>query len=135
MKEHSPTFTRRYVSPVYLALFLVSLIPAAAQASAISYVQSIWDQFQSVVYVCKRADCAANHFVARGEFDNLRANLVPAMHEISRNATRVDITCITATFDPLVAQWGGWYFMNGVLWPADRNRLRTGARGPPWAFL
>ena len=60
-----------------------------------------------------------NHFPARGEFDNASANTVPTMDEISSGINCIEITCITAKFDPLRAVWGGWYFINGVLGPSE----------------
>ncbi len=43
------------------------------------------------------------------------------MDEISSGAPCFGITCITAVFDPAQATWGGWYFLNGILGPTDRE--------------
>lgn len=51
------------------------------------------------------------------------------MDEISTAAPCLGITCLTATFDPALAAWGGWYFMNGILGRTDRTP------GPNWGTV
>jgi hypothetical protein len=86
------------------------------------YLQQVSDKCQSTVDVYSDADSACNHFAARGEFDNSGGViLTPTMDEISSAADCLDITCITATFNATGNNWGGWYFMNGVLGATDRQ--------------
>jgi hypothetical protein len=109
-----------------LAVLLLALSTAGrGQADPVSaaatYLQMASDRFQSTVDVYSVSDSAGNHFAYRGEFDSLDADVVPAMDEISLDGPCLDITCITATFDPRFASWGGWYFMNGILRATDRE--------------
>ena len=112
-------FMRRFV--LSLVLVWVVVHPGGVAGSTLSYLQLISDQFQGTVDVYTDADAAGNRFAARGEFDDLQAGRVAAMDEISTSAPCFGITCITATFDPGSALWGGWYFLNGVLGSADRQ--------------
>jgi hypothetical protein len=105
---------------VFLVLAL-SQAHARASTLTIGYLQLVSDRCQETVDVYTNADAACNHFAARGEFDARQADLVSPMDEISTNAQCLGITCITATFDPSLVQWGGWYFLNGVLGPTDRE--------------
>ncbi len=101
-----------------MACILMAL-PVNSNASTISYLQLISDQFQQTIDVYTDADAAGNHFLARGEFDATGQDLVPAMDEISASAPCFSgITCITATYDPSRVGWGGWYWLNGVLGPS-----------------
>lgn len=102
-------------------LVVSSATVADAQPSALSYLQMVSDMFQQTIDVYTDADAAGNHFAARGEFDYFGAGLVPTMDEISANAQCLGITCLTATFIPSQTPWGGWYFMNGILGPTDRQ--------------
>jgi len=114
------TFLSRFSKIALLAVWFFGFVPGA-RASALSYLQMVSDMFQQTIDVYTDADAAGNHFAARGEFDNLSMGLVPAMDEISVNAQCLGITCLTATFNPSQTVWGGWYFMNGILGPTDRE--------------
>ncbi len=114
------------------ACILVVLLPlfallAAGQNPSVSpattYLQQASERYQQTVDVYTDADAAGNHFAYRGEIDSSGGKIqVPAMDEISPTAPCFSgITCITASFDPRQLAWGGWYFMNGVLGPADRQ--------------
>ena len=91
---------------VVLFLVLVMGRGREAAASSLTYLQMVSDRFQKTVDVYTDADAAGNHFAARGEFDNLQADRVATMDEISTAAPCLGITCITATFDPGRAVWG-----------------------------
>src|ERR1039458_4980737 len=93
--------------------------PALGGTITTAYLQQASDRFQHTIDVYSDADAAGNHFAARGEFDFRSAALVPAMDEISTGAPCLGITCITATFDPRVVPYGGWYFLNGTLDPTQ----------------
>ena len=96
---------------------------ALGQTASVTYLQSASDRYQHSVDVYSTADAAGNHFAARGEFDsnNGGAVQVGAMDEVSSSAPCQGITCITATYDPTANAWGGWYFLNGVLGPTDKQ--------------
>jgi hypothetical protein len=100
-------------------------LPAMGQGSptpATVYLRQVSDKCQSTVDVYTDADVACNHFAARGEFDSSGGVvLTPTMDEISSSADCLGITCITATFDATGNNWGGWYFMNGILGATDRQ--------------
>jgi virginiamycin B lyase len=107
---------------LWVALWMLSLsLVSRADASAFTYLQSVSDQFQQTIDVYTDADAAGNHFAARGEFDARSAGILPAMDEISTNGPCLGITCLTASYNPAQAAWGGWYFMNGILGSSDRE--------------
>jgi len=109
-----------------LAAFTVSAILACGQKTVkdttTEYLQQTSDRYQQTVDVYTDADAAGNHFAARGEFHSQGSSPTPAMDEISSTANcHSGITCITATFKADGENWGGWYFMNGVLGATDRE--------------
>jgi hypothetical protein len=112
--------------PVCLAFLAVTAPSSRGQTppptAAISYLQQASDRYQHTVDVYTDADAAGNHFPARGAFASPGGlALVPTMDEISPNAPCMGITCITASLNLNGSNWGGWYFMNGVLGPTDRQ--------------
>jgi len=108
-----------------LSLLSIGLLPflAPGQTPATIYLQSASDRSQHTVDVYTDADAPNNHFAYRGEFhDPSHLTQVPAMDEISSSAScHSGITCITAMFNPLSDDYGGWYFLNGILGPTDRQ--------------
>jgi hypothetical protein len=121
-EEEHMSHWRLYLYPV---LFMAVSLQATGQGSptpATVYIQKVSDNCQSTVDVYTDADAACNHFAARGEFDSSGGVvLTPTMDEISSSADCLGITCITATFDATGNNWGGWYFMNGILGATDRQ--------------
>src|SRR5689334_22836092 len=110
--------TRQFIQFVLVMACLCSL--AQAQSSVLTYLQRVADQYQETVDVYLRADDAGNHFPARGRFNSANGeSFVPAMDEISSSAPCIRTTCITARFLARGTNWGGWYFLNGVLGPKD----------------
>src|SRR6267143_4620675 len=112
--------------PVFLAFLAVTAPSSRGQTpsptAAISYLQLASDRYQHTVDVYTDADVAGNHFPARGAFASPGGlALVPTMDEISPNVPCMGITCITANLNLNGSNWGGWYFMNGVLGPTDRQ--------------
>jgi hypothetical protein len=108
-----------------LCLFSLVSLRASGQASAptaaTTYLQHTSDRYQQSIDVYTTADAAGNHFAARGAFASLGGlGLLPAMDEISSNAPCLGITCITASINFAGSNFGGWYFMNGLLGPTDR---------------
>ena len=117
--ERSPHM--RVIFTVLLLCGVRAVSAAENSSAAVQYLKSVSDQFQQTVDVYTDADAAGNHFAARGEFhDPSHSSLLPIMDEISGTVECYrGITCITATFDPKKNDWGGWYFLNGVLGPHD----------------
>jgi hypothetical protein len=127
------SFLRKLGCLMFSAFF--GLLYQGARASTITYLQGRSDIFQHTVDLYTDADAAGNHFAARGEIDSLQADRVGAMDEISPSVScYAGITCITATFDPKSVAWGGWYFLNGILGPNDREPLLNWGTVPNAGF-
>ncbi len=95
---------------------LLELKEGSPGAEATAYLAQVMDQFHTSFDVYTDADAAGNHFVARGMMSNdVEREPVPAMNEAYTTNPRSGITCIEATFEAQGKNWGGWYFMNGVL--------------------
>jgi hypothetical protein len=74
------------------------------------------------VGVYTAAVAAGTHFAERGQIDNLQGNGVAPIDVIAATVPCFDgITCMMAKFDPSTTVWGGWYFLNGILAPTDRQ--------------
>jgi hypothetical protein len=94
----------------------------ATATKAVSYLTSVMDQFHDAFDIYSDADAAGNHFAARGRMASVAgAETVPAMNEAWTTSPHSGLTCIKATFAPQGANWGGWYFMNGVLVGTERQ--------------
>ena len=88
--------------------------------AAVGYLSRIMDQFHTAFDVYSDADAAGNHFVARGRLSSQGGEeAVLVMDEGSTENPHSGITCIRAAFQARGANWGGWYFMNGVLEGSD----------------
>ncbi len=110
----------------FAALFVLTATSLRGQGPtptlATSYLQQASDRYLHTVDVYTVADAAGNHFAARGAIASPGGlTLVPTMDEISPNAPCLAFTCITATLNLNGSNWGGWYFLNGVLGPTDRQ--------------
>jgi hypothetical protein len=74
------------------------------------------DRFHDRVDVYSDAYAAGNHFNARAQMSSPNdEDAVPAMNESAEVDPHSGLTCIEATFKAKGSNWGGWYFMNGVL--------------------
>jgi len=84
---------------------------------ATRYLSEVMEQCHGVSYhVYADADSACNHFVARGRISSSGdENNVPVMDETWVIDCQSGNTCIKAAFMAGDDNWGGWYFMNGVL--------------------
>ncbi len=80
------------------------------------YLARMMDRFHGVLDVYSDVDAAGNHFVARGRMPAEATDvLLPPMDEAQAEEVFRGTTAIRCEFRPGGADWGGWYFMNGVL--------------------
>ena len=107
----------------------IGLGQSQASSNAVGYLTAVSDQCQQTIDVYDDADSACNHFAARGEIHSANSSPTPPMDEISASVDCFGITCITAHFKATGNNWGGWYFMNGVLGSTDRQPI------PNWGTL
>ena len=100
---------------------LTPVPPASPQSSLASvlYLGSVLDQFQHTLDVYEDFVAAGNHFVALGKIFSANPGDDTALAPMDENNTQnphSGLSCIRATFQSLLSNnWGGWYFMNGVL--------------------
>ena len=110
--------TRRGVDRRVLLAGMAWMMTATAMAAtpydrAAGWLAQCMDQYHSNVFVYADASCAGNHFSARGKMGDA-ANVL-TMNEACTNHPFSGLTCIEAKFLANGSNWGGWYFMNGVL--------------------
>lgn len=99
-----------------LALALGVSAPAAAEEAALGYLTRVMDRFHARFDVYSDADAAGNHFRARGRMSSCGDEAaVPPMEEAFTGIDCRGATCIRAVFRARGRNWGGWYFLNGVL--------------------
>lgn len=92
--------------------------PSASQIeqSVSGYLARVMDRFHKTFDVYTDAHAAGNHFPARGRMSSPGdEDAVPPMNEAYEQNPHSGITCIKAIFRSQGSNWGGWYFMNGVL--------------------
>lgn len=91
------------------------------QGTAVAYLSRVMDQFHAFYDVYTDSHAAGNHFSARGRMSSPGdEDAVPPMDEASTDNPHTGITCIKATFMVKGLNWGGWYFMNGVMQRDER---------------
>ncbi|MBN1320816.1 MAG: S-layer homology domain-containing protein [Thermoleophilia bacterium] len=96
--------------------------PPVPATKAIGYLTAAMGQFHDAFDVYTDADAAGNHFPARGRMASVAGDqTVPTMNEAWTTNPHSGLTCIKATFRSQGENWGGWYFMNGVLQGKDRE--------------
>jgi hypothetical protein len=102
-----------------LSLFLDCLLTTSAlakSASVFDYFDHTMDQYYQTFYVYADADAAGNHFLARARVSgDGEEQTIPPMNEHYRQHCYQGDTCIQAAFNATGHNWGGWYFMNGVM--------------------
>ena len=115
----------------HLLLVLVTGAPAtAAGADAVDYLISVTDQHHTQLAVYTDGGAAGNHFLARGRMSSSGdEQAVPPMDEYCSKQPRSGATCIKCRFESRGTNWGGWYFMNGVLRKGEVEPL------PNWGAL
>ena len=100
---------------------------------AVSYLEGVMDQYNDKFFVYSDADAAGNHFVTMariGKYDESKPqqrtraeSILPPMDLFCCDNPPSGVNCIKSTFNPSRSDdWGGWYFLNGVL---------TGTNGVP----
>ena len=117
--EPTGSMTRGEVAQVLYNLYAkigeVAVSPANP-TKAVDYLAGVMDQFHDSFAVYTDSDAAGNHFAARGRMPSVASDqTVPTMIETCTTAPHSGLTCIQAAFKSQGDNWGGWYFMNGVL--------------------
>ena len=115
----------------------IHVIPSAAPPKpSVQYLIEASDRFQHTVDVYTDADAAGNHFPARGRMNSLGGDsAVPVMDEVSAGVSCFrGLNCITAQLKVLGNNWGGWYFLNGVLGNTDRQPIPNWGDKPNAGF-
>ena len=84
--------------------------------SPYEYLAKVMDRFHQTFDVYTDSDAAGNHFPAKGRMNSPGdEDSVPVMNEACTNNPHSGVTCIEASFKAGGSNWGGWYFMVGVL--------------------
>lgn len=97
----------------FLVLGWVAQAPAATE---VAYLAQVMDQFHLATPVYTDQAAAGNHFVARGKMSSPgNEAALPPMDEGWTTNPHSGLTCIRAEFRAQGDNWGGWYFLNGVL--------------------
>ena len=93
--------------------------------TAISYLKDVMDQYHKSYDVYSDANAAGNHFLMRARINSPGGEkAVPPMNEGYTLKSHSGKTSIRASFRSVGNNWGGWYFMNGVVrgndnWPRE----------------
>ncbi len=86
----------------------------------VNYLAAVMDRFHLHFDVYSDAFAAGNHFLARGRMSGPgHEEAVPPMDEAWTLEPAGGLTAIRARFEARGDNWGGWYFLNGVLRPPD----------------
>lgn len=89
---------------------------AMTNGFADAYLGQVMDRYHKVFWVYSEADAPGNHFVAKGRISSAGdEDAMPAMNEACLIRPHSGHTCIEASFLPRGSNWGGWYFLNGIL--------------------
>lgn len=100
--------------PLVAAVWVVA--PAFEHGTALAYLAQVMDRFHASFDVYSDADAAGNHFHARGRMSSPGDEAaVPPMDEAFTGVECQGLTSIRAEFRSRGRNWGGWYFLNGVL--------------------
>jgi hypothetical protein len=88
--------------------------------AAVNWLSTVMDRYHAAFDVYSDADAAGNHFPARGRMSSAGdADALPPMDEAWMENPYAGPTAIKASFQARGDNWGGWYFMNGVLRGAE----------------
>jgi hypothetical protein len=86
-------------------------------AKGYEHLAAVMDRFHIAFDVYTDSHAAGNHFAARGAIGSKPEDrqLLPAMDEASTETPHTGLTAIKVTFRGRDDDWGGWYFLTGVL--------------------
>jgi hypothetical protein len=93
---------------------MTASMPRSGVANAVQWLIDVMDQFHRTGYVYQDSSSAGNHFNVRGKMGD-----VPTMLESWTDNPHSGIDCIKCEFRSAGNNWGGWYFMNGILEGTD----------------
>lgn len=86
----------------------------------VNYLAAVMDRFHLHIDVYSDAFAAGNHFLARGRMSSPGDEQgVPPMDEAWTSGPAQGSTAIRARFEARGDNWGGWYFLSGVLRPGE----------------
>lgn len=92
---------------------------------ATRYLKNVMDRFHKTYDVYTDMDAAGNHFIVREKLsDSSHQDAVGYMNEAWTDNPYAGINCIRCTFESRYDNWGGWYFMNGVLITNDETVIK-----------
>lgn len=112
----------------------VHLEGAKGSAAAI-YLANVMDSFQKTFDVYTDAYSAGNHFADRRRIgSDVCGDPVAEMDEAWPDKPHSGTTCIKASFESKDSNWGGWYFMNGVLGNEDKKSIKNRDKCPEGGF-
>ena len=117
--KHART-AMEFAGHIFILLLIPFLIlcPGTSMADkddAYEHLYEVMDRFHKSFDVYTDLSAAGNHFVVLGRLssdgDGNRADINPGYTDNCFSGA----TCVENTFDSNKGNWGGWYFMNGVL--------------------
>ncbi|MEW6079454.1 MAG: hypothetical protein AB1724_16730 [Thermodesulfobacteriota bacterium] len=83
---------------------------------ALDYLAAVQDKYHRFFYVYSDAEAAGNHFTIPGRTGNVVSGApFPSMETACLEHPFSGVTCIRAESGLRGRDWGGWYFLNGVL--------------------
>jgi len=92
------------------------VINSSGTAGSLEWLSWMMDRYHTGLDVYSDADAAGNHFSMRGRMAGSQGDwIVPVMNEQWSQDSHSGKTCIQAKLLSDPGNWGGWYFMNGVL--------------------
>ena len=107
-------------SSIRVAIFLlllrfISSLSLADEGSAYEHICEVMDKYHEALDVYTDVSAAGNHFVNLGSMPSSAGEDSVAIDPSSTVSPYSGYSCITNAFIASGDNWGGWYFMNGVL--------------------
>ncbi len=93
---------------------IVSITPTSEQL-AFQHLEEVMDKFHKSFDVYTDLSAAGNHFVTLGLMSSTGGENMVEINPGSTDSCFSGVTCIENRFRSSGNNWGGWYFMNGVL--------------------
>lgn len=116
-----PLFVKQLVKKakmIFLLLLLLTFIPSLSLAdenAAFEHLYEVMDNYHKTFDVYTDLSEAGNHFVMLGRMSSIGAGDKVEINPSFTDSCYSGVTCIENKFSSSGNNWGGWYFMNGVL--------------------